>query len=363
MRAVQQIMEDFEHSLLLLVLILALLNARPSRQRLTIPLLAIGLVLTFVRPTTPLELPWELILFVTVPILIWQSARRLTAAAWWNVRLELALWFLAAVLFSALFMTVGSLVARDAALLGILLGSILWRTGEGDESPAFISQIGPLTIIFLLVETAPAVETPNRYLGGVASGLAVGIVIALGAVWLVSRVKERWHDPIAVGQVYLAFALATLFEVSAVACALASVVVYYLAAVRRGVFRGGQMRPQPFNSWPGFLALLAVFVFLGWQAHQTLTGPVALEVGVGALIGLVVALGGQRLRIPVFSASGSVVIAAIRAAMLVLAALLLWPRDAPLTALALDLAVIAAALSLYLTISVLPDYLEMPEPR
>jgi hypothetical protein len=351
-------MEDFEHSLLLIVLILALLNARPPRQRLTIPLIATGLVLTFVRPTTLIELPWEFILFATVPLLLWQSARRLVSAAWSSVRLELALWLLAALLYTGLFMAVGALELLHAVLLGILLGSILWRAGEGEESPAFISQIGPLTIIFLLVETAPSVETPDRYLGGVASGLAVGIVIALGAIWLVTRVAERWHDPIAVGQVYLAFALATLFEVSAVACALASVVVYYLTAARRGLLEEGQMRPQPLNSWPGFLLLLAVFVFLGWQAHQPLTGPVALEVGVGALIGLVVAFAGQRLRVPVFLSSGSVAIAAIRAALLVLAALLMWPRAAPLTALALDLAVTASALSLFLATSVLPDYVE-----
>ncbi len=354
-------MEDFEHSLLLLVLFLALLNARPPRQRLTIPLLTIGLVLTFVRPTVPLELPWELILFLTVPLLLWQSARRLVTAVWWNIRLETGIWLVTAGLYTILFSVLGSLAVPHAMLLGILLGSILWRAGEREGPPAFISQIGPLAIIFLLVETAPAVETPNRYLGGVASGLSVGIVVALAADWLARRALNHWHDLIALGQVYLAFALGTLFEISAVAAALASVVVYFFVAVRGGLFRAGKMRPQPLNTWPGFLLLLAVFVFLGWQAHQPLTGPIAAEVGIGALIGLVVALGGRRLRIPVFSTSGSLMVAAIRAGLLVLAALLLWPREAPLTAPALALAVATAGLSLYLATSVLPGYVRMVE--
>jgi hypothetical protein len=220
----------FEHALLLLILFLGLLSARPLKQRLTVPILAVGLLLAFLPPVLPLDIPWRLALLVTVPLLMWQSARRLVHAGWWNARLELALWGFASILFVVPFVLAGSLGVLSALLLGMLLGSILWRAGEGEEFPSFVSQIGPLTLIILLVETAPQVETPIRYLGGVASGLALGISIAAAATWLVGRVTSRWQNVIALGQVYLAFAIGTAIEISAVAAALASVVGYFCDA-------------------------------------------------------------------------------------------------------------------------------------
>jgi hypothetical protein len=220
-----------------------------------------------------------------------------------------------------------------------------------------VSQIGPLTLIFLLVETAPQVETPNRYLGGVASGLALGISIAAAATWLVGRVTSRWQNAIALGQVYLAFAIGTALEISAVAAALASVVGYFIFAMRSNLWEGGKMRPAPLNSWPGFLALLTVFIVLGWQIHHPFSALVAVEVLVGIIIGLICATVGRRLGIPVFLTSGSITVASSRVALLVLAALLLWPREDLLGPLPVALAVAAAAVTLFIATSVLPTYL------
>jgi hypothetical protein len=305
----------------------------------------------------PLNINWQLVLLVAVPLLLWQSARRLVNAGWWDMRVELALWGFASLIFAVPFVLAGSLGVLSALLLGMLLGSILWRAGEGEEHPSFVSQIGPLTLIFLLVETAPQVESPNRYLGGVASGLAIGLVIAAGASWLVGRVSARWQEAIALGQVFLAFAIGTAFEVSAVAAALASVVMYFILAMRGNFWEDGKMRPAPLNSWPGFLALLTVFIVLGWQIHKPLTTLVAAEVLVGAIIGLICAAAGRRLGIPVFLNSGSLAVASARVALLVLTALLLWPREGLLGPQALALAVSAAAVSLFLATSVLPTFL------
>ncbi|MFQ5943886.1 MAG: hypothetical protein ACE5JF_10060 [Anaerolineales bacterium] len=324
---------------------------------MTLPVLAVGLLLAFLPPVLPLNVPWRLVLLVTVPLILWQGARRLVNADWWNIRVELALWGFASLLFAVPFVLVGSLGVLSALLLGMLLGSILWRAGEGEESPSFVSQIGPLTLIFLLVETAPQVESPNRYLGGVASGLAIGIAIAAAATWLVGRVSPRWQDVIALGQVYLAFTIGDAIEISAVATALASVVAYFILAVRSNLWQGGKMRPAPLNSWPGFLALLAIFIVLGWQTHRPLTVLVAVEVLVGVTIGLSCAVIGRRLGIPVFLNSGSIAVVGARVALLVLAALLLWPREELLGPLPLGLALSAAAVSLFLATSVLPTYL------
>lgn len=326
-------------------------------------ILAAGLLLAFLPPVLPLNIPWRLVLLVTVPLILWQSARRLVNAGWWKIRVELALWGFASLLFAVPFVLAGSLGVLSALLLGMLLGSVLWRAGEGEESPSFVSQIGPLTLIFLLVETAPQVETPNRYLGGVASGLALGIAIAALASWLVGRVPSRWQNAIALGQVYLAFAIGTAVEVSAVAAALASVVGYFILAMRNNLWEGGKMRPAPLNSWAGFLALLTVFIVLGWQIHHPLTTLVEVEVLVGVIIGLICAALGRRLGIPVFLTSGSIAVASARVALLVLAGLLLWPREELLGPLSLALAASAAAASLFMATSVLPTYLPQSRSR
>lgn len=314
-------------------------------------------MLAFLPPLVPLNIPWRLALLATVPILLWQSARRLVNAGWWNVRVELALWGFASILFAVPFVLAGALGVLSALLLGMLLGSILWRAGEGEESPWFVSQIGPLTLIFLLVETAPLVEAPNRYLGGLASGLALGIAIAAAASWLARRVTSHWQDVIALVQVYLAFAIGTVIEISAVGAALASVVGYFVLAVRGKLWQGGKLRPAVLDSWPGFLALLTVFVLLGWQIHRPLTALVAVEVMAGVMIGLVCAGIGRRLGVPVFQVSGSIAVAGARVALLVLAALSLWPREGLLGPLPLALAVAAATLSMFIATSVLPTYL------
>jgi hypothetical protein len=309
------------------------------------------MLLAFLPSVLPLDIPWRLALLVTVPLLLWQSARRLVNADWWNARTELALWGFASLLFAVPFVLAGSLGVLSALLLGMMLGSILWRAGEGEEAPSFVSQIGPLTLIFLLVETAPQVETPNRYLGGVASGLALGVAVAAAASWLVGQVNSRWQDTIALGQVYLAFAIGTAIEISAVAAALASVVGYFILAMRSNLWEGGKMRPAPLNTWPGFLALLAVFIVLGWQIHHPLTTLVAVEVLVGVIIGLICATIGRRLGIPFFLTSGSIAVASSRVALLVLAALLLWPREDLLNPLPLALAASAAAVTLFMATS------------
>jgi hypothetical protein len=315
------------------------------------------LLLAFLPPVLPLNIPWRLVLLATVPLLLWQGARRSVNAGWWNPRVELALWGFASLLFAVSFVLAGSLGVLSALLLGMLLGSILWRAGEGDETPSFVSQIGPLTLIFLLVETAPQVESPNRYLGGVASGLSIGIAIAAVASWLVGRVAPRWQEAIALGQIYLAFAIGTAFEVSAVAAALASVALFFILAMRSNLWESGKMRPTPLNSWPGFLALLAVFIVLGWQIHHPLTPLVVVEVLIGGIIGLICAAVGRRLGIPVFLTTGSLAIASARVALLVLAALLLWPREGLLGPLPVALAVLAAVVSMFTATSVLPTHL------
>jgi hypothetical protein len=104
------------------------------------------------------------------------------------------------------------------------------------------------------------------------------------------------------------------------------------------------MRPAPLNTWPGFLALLAVFIVLGWQIHHPLTTLVAVEVLVGVIIGLICATIGRT-------------VASSRVALLVLAALLLWPREDLLNPLPLALAALAAAVTLFMATSVLPTYL------
>ena len=145
-------MVEFEHTLFQLLLLIGLLNSKPPHQKYTPYILAVGILLVFLPSGFSLSLPWDLVLGLTLPLLLWQNARRLINAVWRGKWMSLFLWVGAALLFGLMLTLTEALVLPGAILVGLITASMIWRTGESEESSSFISQIGPLTLIFLLSE-------------------------------------------------------------------------------------------------------------------------------------------------------------------------------------------------------------------
>lgn len=339
----------FEHALFMLLLLVGIFSIRLPQRRLSAALIVGGVLLVLIPPFVHIPIPWTLIFELTIPILFFQNARHWLNARWRMSWREIGLWLLSIAGLSSIFALTGYLGWPGALLFGIITASMLWRAIESGEQSSQISQIGPLTLIFLLTEIAPAVETPNRYLGGLFSGAAIGIGIAFLAIYVGRRVLPAQRGWIALGQVYAAYWFAELVGVSAIVAALISIAVFAEFSLRRGIEEDEFSLPAPMNKWPVFGIFLALFVFLGWQAHQPPTLALALEAILGFVVGLVITWAANLLNVPGFQSPSRVGLAAFRMGIFIFAALLLWPRSILLEniplAVALGLAILTNALS------------------
>jgi len=342
----------YEHALFMLLLLVGIYNARLQGQRRTLFLIVGGILLALLPPAVRLTIPWQVILFLTIPLLFWQNARHWLYARWRITWQEGVLWLITALSLGLVLFLSGYLAWTGSVLFGLVTTSMLWRAIEPDVTATHLSQIGPLALIFLLAEIAPTVETPTYYLGGLFSGAGVGLGVALLAAYLAQRASPSRKGWIAVGEVYLAYWIAAFVDASAVAAALVAIVVYIEMGLRRGLELEKDLLPAPIDRWPVFGLLLALFVFLGWQAHQPLTPVLLWEAGLGFLFGWAVAWVGRRLQAPGFREVEVLWQVGLRVGSFVFAALLLWPRSLlvePLQlAVALGIALVMTALAVVL---------------
>ena len=354
-------MVEFEHALFMLLLLVGIFSARPPQQKLTLVFIGAGILLAMLPPFRIIPVPWELILNLTIPLLFWQNARHWLSARWRISRAELVLWLLSIAGLTAALSIIGYLTWAAALLFGIVAASMLWRAIEIEQNFSQISQLGPLTLIFLLTEIAPAVETPGRYLGGLFSGAAIGIGVALFSIYLSQRLLPHARGWVALAQVYLAYWLGTFIGVSAVAAALISIAIYAEVSLRRGIYQDGVSLPAPLNSWPVFIAALILFAFLGWQAHQPVSLVLIVEAVIGFFTGLLIALAGRFLNVSSLIQLPSAWRAGLSVGLFLFASLLLWPRDILLDPLPLAVALGVAIFTNVLSATVLSATLSLQE--
>jgi hypothetical protein len=351
------IMIEFEHTLFMILLLISMLNAKPPQQKWTLIFVGIGILYTFIPPVHTLSIPWDLLLGLILPLILWQNARRLLIARWQISRKELFLWISVTLSFGVTFGLANDLSWLGSSLFGLIAASMIWRAAEPDDASSFLSQIGALMMIFLLGEVEPAVTTPNYYLGGIFSGGFFGIMVALLAVYLFRRFKGKNGDWITLGQIYLAYWLAASVGVSAVSAAIASMIVFTNLGLRYGFWTNLNPFPAPLNSWVGFSVLLVLFVFLGWQSHQPFKTILLIETGLGMILTFAAAWIGQRWNLSYFT-NLPLWQVGLRVSLFVFPALLLWPRNIFQDSQQLALALGAAILMIYLASKSLPEFMD-----
>jgi hypothetical protein len=319
-------MIEFEHNLFIVLLLAAILNAKPPRPRWAALGVLVGVLLIFIPPSHPLLLPWNIILGLSLPLLLWQNVSRITNADWRGPK-SFILWMVAMTLIAAALWLGGALQWPGALLLGMVAASIIWRAGESEFEASYMSQVGPVAIIFLLIEVEAALQSPDQYIGGIFSGMFFGAVFALLGLSIIRRLPEKWHSLIGVGQVYIAYWLSFTTGVSAVSAAFVSVLIYFWL---NRFFKLGlheKAPPAPLNTWPGFIGIVGLFLLLGWEGHQSISTLILIEVLIGSFVGLAITWLGRRWMIPAFEADKSIWFTAIRVFILIFTTLLIWPRD------------------------------------
>ncbi len=91
-------MIEFEHTIFILLLLSGVLNAKPPRQRWATFIILIGVLLVFIPPAQAIKVPWNLVLGLVIPLLLWQNIRRIVNADWRGWK-SVSLWGISVSLF------------------------------------------------------------------------------------------------------------------------------------------------------------------------------------------------------------------------------------------------------------------------
>ncbi len=318
-------MIEFEHTLFILLLLSSLLNAKPPRQRWTLLVILLGIILVFLPPPREIQLPWETILGLVIPVLLWQNVRRITTATWrgWS---SLFLWGFTSLLFSSFLLLIGNLKWPGALLFGMIVASMIWRAGEPESGASYMSQVGTLTLIFLLTEVDVAIQSPNFYIGGVFSAAFNGLITALFGLYLLRKVPQKFHSWIGIGQVYIAYWFSYFAGVSTITAALVSIMAFVWLRQYSKLGSYEKTLSAPLNSWPGFSLIFALFLLLGWQSHEPISPFLFIEVIGGTLLGIGIVWCGIKWENPAFQQQGPFWLLGLRITVLLFPALLIWPR-------------------------------------
>ncbi|MBT4756188.1 MAG: hypothetical protein HON98_10960 [Chloroflexi bacterium] len=319
-------MIEFEHTIFLLLLLSGILNAKPPKQRLGVFVVLAGFILVFLAPSIDIQIPWEIILGLVLPLLLWQNIRRIITADWrgWP---SFILFLFSVLIFSAALWLIGDFAWTETLLFGLIVSSMIWRAGEPESGASYLSQLGALTLVFLLTEVDLAIQSPNQYIGGIFSAAFIGFLSALFGLYLLQKVSKKYHSWIYIGQVYFAYWFSFFVGVSAVTGALVCIMAFVWISQYNQQKYNIEKLPAPMNHWPGFTFVLILFLLLGWQAHEPISILLLAEVIVGTLIGLGILWLGNKIENPDFWNNRTFWLAGLRVATLLFPVLLIWPRD------------------------------------
>ncbi|MEN8241928.1 MAG: hypothetical protein ABFS17_08410 [Chloroflexota bacterium] len=318
-------MIEFEHSLFILLLLIGLLNAKPSRPRWAILVIVAGVLLVFFPPPGEIPIPWETILGMVIPLLLWQNIRRMSTASWrgWS---SIILWGITVLVFSFFLWYVGGYGWPSGLLFGMIVASMIWRASEPKSGSSYMSLVGALSLVFLLTEVDVAIQSPNHYIGGIFSAAFNGLISALFGLYLIRKFRSKYDSWIGVGQVYFAYWISFFSGVSPITAATVSVMAFVWLRQYSRLGHYKTTLPAPLNSWFGFGIIFAIFLLLGWQGHQPISGLLIVEVIVGTVLGIGIAWLGYKLKNPAFQNQGPFWLLGIRISLLLFPALLIWPR-------------------------------------
>ena len=339
-------MVTLEHTLMILLLLVGLLNAMPKIPKLAWWAITSALLLVLITPAVPMILPWKWLSALIIPILLWQVAERLARVHFpVNIK-DFVVWLGMALGISGILLFTSELTAAGSFMFGLLAASMVWRAVEEDRQPTYLSQVGPLALAFLLAEIAPAVEAPGRYVIALLAGAAIGALLGYSAVHAAQRSSQStWQTMVSIGQAYLAYGIATYFEMSGVAAAMMSVAVYVAYGTKHGLWPKGSIHPRPLDSAPVFVTALFALAFFAWQTHGPVTPSLLLEIGLGLALTALLIYAGRRIRIESFLLEASYTKIMLQVATLLIPAFLLWPRGTLLNPMLLAIALVVAALA------------------
>jgi hypothetical protein len=351
-------MAGYEHALFLLLLLGFLLRDLQGRHQVSLYLIVGGLLLVLLPPIVNIKIPWELILGLVLPWILWQSAHNWLQISWRFQKREVLLWILTVLCLGLIVYFIGGLYWIRAAFFGIIAASMFWYLSRQSDQSGLLEVIGPLTLIILLIETSLPLNEPRLYLGSLFSGAGIGIILAILSITVMKKISVTYARWILLGQVYLSYWIAFALITSPIAATLIGVIVFTEFYLIRLEAKDRTTVLFQFDNSVLFYILLTLFVFTSWQAHQPIGLVQWSEVILSLLAGLLIAFLGQKIGVHRFEHLSLNWRNSLKLGLFLFGILLLWPRGSEIRPVliwfALGLAVFLPVLSAIL-LAVLRD--------
>jgi hypothetical protein len=353
-----------DHALVMLLLLVGLLSIQRQQRRYVPWVVLAGVALSLLTPVHTLELAWPIVSALVLPPLLWQIAVRMASVKpAFTLRAGLA-WLLTALLVG-LALVVGARVApASALLLGILAASLMWRVREHVTESTDLGAFGQLALALLLAEVDITLHPLGPFLGSLFAGAVLGLVLGYMGVHVAFRLPEgNARNLFCLGLAYLAYLAGALIGGSGVVTAAMMALMMAVYGYQVDLWPALAALPSPLNRSAIFWLMAGTFLFLGWQAHMTLTvnrtigivlGLVAAAVGVlvGRWLAPIPEEGTQSLPQALLKKEGKV-------ALLLLGTLLLWPVEAVLEPGSLAVALLAALVTIFILRTILYPVLDL----
>ncbi len=342
---------DTEHGLVMLLLLYGLLTFREAKVARWVPVVILGgILLSLFTPVHEINLFWPVITGLVVPPFLWQSAVAVTKSGPLRWQWGLALWVITLVLVAASLVLLGGLPVSTALLLGVLAVTLVWYFRELDVERSYLSTIGLITLVVLLVEIDLALVSLRLWLGTLLSGASIGFLIGFLGIFIFRRLKQyKWKNSFFFVWAYVAYMVGLVFDTSVMATTMAAALVVSTYGFSIGLWHGKKDVPVPSNFPVFFYLSAAVWLALGWQAHTVLY-PVSLFGILPALLVITISILVIRKLSPISAENRwtRLLRKEIGVFLLLIGAVLFWPQQAFLTTISVEIALVTAVLLIIL---------------
>jgi hypothetical protein len=308
-----------------------------------------------------IELFWPIITALIVPPFLWQGAVAVTKSGPLRLHVSLLVWTVTLVLVAGSLWIFSGLALSNALLLGTLTVTLVWFFRELNVERSYLSTIGLITLVMLLIEIDLAVISLQYWLGTLASGTAIGFAIGfLGIATFRKYRKLQSKNIFFFAWTYVAYLAGLIFDTSPIATTLAAALIVSTYGYSIGLWYSQKDIPTP-SDHPFFFYLSAgLWLILGWQAHSDLA-PAALLGILPALAVIAISILIIRLLIPLSTENrmprllrkeGS-------ALLLLLGSMIYWPKEALITTLSVEIALLASIILIVIIRVSLPPLFDL----
>jgi len=351
---------ETEHGLIMILILYGLLIYRGNRLSKWVPVVIFsGIALSLFTPVHEINLFWPILTGLVVPPLLWQGAVAVTKSGPLRRNWSLVIWSATLLLVTFSLYTFSRLPFSISLLLGVLILTLVWYFREFNVERSYLSTIGFITLIVLLVEIDLAYIDIGAWFGTLASGTAIGIILGFSGVAIFRKLKgDKWKNVFFFIWAYLAYLIGFVFDTSAIATTLAAALVVSTYGFSIGLWYRAKDIPVPANVPFFFFLSATIWIILGWQTH-TVLDPAKLNGVLPTLAAVAVGILLVRRFVPISTENR--LLRLLRQEfgvfLLLIGTVLYWPQQAFLSTTSVEIALAGAVfLILILRFSIKPFF-------